>query len=271
MTKLRPSSLLPVAAAVLLACGDDDPDAPSTAPSTLKLRIAHLSPDAPPVDVCLAPAGSGRFSGPVLEGAGGASGLAYGQATRYLDVDAGQWDVRVVAASAADCATPIVPDTTGVRLVASRAVTVAATGLAAPVSGQPGFALVPFEDATQVARDRARVRFVHASPGTPPVDVGVGSGASFTPVFTAVAFPSIDADLPDGYLETAPLSGTTLSARATGTTTDALVVPNVTLPAGTIATVFAVGLLGGNPPLAVLVCTDDVNATALLSACALVP
>jgi hypothetical protein len=267
MTKLRPSSLLPFAAAVLLACGDDDPEAPST----LKLRIAHLAPDAPAVDVCLAPSGSARFSGPVLEGAGGASGLAYGQATRYLDVAAGQWDVRVVAASAADCATPIVPDTTGVTLAAARAITVAATGLVAPGAGQPGFALVPLEDVTQVAPDRARVRFVHASPGTPAVDVGTGSGASFTPVFTAVTFPGIDADLPAGYFDTAPLTGVTLSARATGTTADALVVPGVTLPAGTVATVFAVGLLGGAPPLSVLVCADDLGATALLGACAIAP
>jgi hypothetical protein len=118
----------------------------------------------------------------------------------------------------------------------------------------------------------AKVRFIHASPGTPPVDVGAGSGTSFAPLFTAVAFPTVDADLsPAGYLETAPLSDATLSARATGTTADALVVENVSLPAGAIVTVFAIGLLEGNPPLAALVCVDDTVATALLSACTMAP
>lgn len=102
--------------------------------------------------------------------------------------------------------------------------------------------------------------------------MGAGSGASFTALFTAVEFPAIDDDLgPTGYLETAPLSNATLSARATGTSDDALVVEDVTLPAGAIVTVFAAGLLGGDPPLAALVCTDDTTATTLLSQCAFAP
>lgn len=282
MTKLTASMSLAAVAALLLACGDDDSDSASpsaSGPDTVqpmtqpvKLRVAHLSPDAPAVDVCLAPAGTGRFAGPVLEQAGGAAGLDYGQVTRYLDVDAGAYDVRIVAASAPDCATPAVPDTTGVTLEAGSTLTVAATGLAAPGADQPAFALVPFVDETEVAAGTAKVRFIHASPGTPPVDVGAGSGTSFTPLFTAVEFPAIDDDLaPTGYLETPPLSDATLSARATGTTDDALVVEGVTLPAGAIVTVFATGLLGGDPPLAALVCTDDTAETTLLSQCAFAP
>jgi hypothetical protein len=257
-------------AALALACGDDDDD-PVTA-SPVQLRVAHLSPDAPAVDVCLAPAGSGRFTGPVLEQAGATAGLSYAQVTRYLSVPAGTYDVRVVAATATDCSSPVVPDTSGATLPAGRAITVAATGLAAPSTSQPAFALVPLVDDTQVGAGKAKVRFVHASPGTPPVDVGAGSGASFTPIFTAVPYPEVDADrAPSGYVETDPLSGATLSARVAGTTADALVVEGVTLPAGAIVTVFAVGLAGGEPPLAALVCADDTAETALLSECALVP
>jgi hypothetical protein len=279
MPKLSSSSLpLAAAATLLLACGDDD--STSSAPSAsgpettqpVRLRVAHLSPDAPAVDVCLAAAGTGRFDGPVLEAAGGTAGLEYGQVTRYLDVDAGTYDVRVVAASASDCAMPIVPDTTGVTLGGERALTVAATGLAAPAAGEPGFALVPFVDDAQVAAGKAKVRFIHASPGTPAVDVGAGSGDGFTPLFTAVEFSEIDEALgPTGYLETEPLSDVTLSARATGTSEDALVVEGASLPAGAIITVFATGLLGGDPPLAALVCSDDSAATALLSRCAFAP
>jgi hypothetical protein len=277
MTNLtRSCSLSAVAAAaILLACGDDDSASPSPAPasaSQVKVRVAHLSPDAPPVDVCLAPAGTGRFSGPVIEAAGGAAGLAYGQATRYLDLDAGAYDVRIVAADATDCATSLVPDTTDVVLEAGLALTVAATGLAAPAAEEPAFALVPFVDETDVAAGKVKVRFIHASPGTPPVDVGAGTGTSFAPLFTAVAFPTVDAELsPAGYLETDPVSNATLSARATGTDADALVIPGVSVPAGAIVTVFAIGLLDGDPPLAVLVCADDTRATELVSACAIAP
>jgi hypothetical protein len=260
--------------ALLIACGDDDSPAaaPAAAGEPVKLRIAHLSPDAPAVDVCLAPSGSGSFVGPVLEQAGATSGLAYGQVTRYLDLDPGAYDVRVVAANASACATSVVPDTEGVALEGGRTLTVAAVGLAAPSAGQPAFALVPFVDETDVAAGNVKVRFIHASPGTPAVDVGTGSGSGFAPVFTAVPFASTDADLaPAGYVETAPLSSATLSARATGTTADALVLTDVSVPAGAIVTVFATGLLGGEPPLAALVCADDTTGTALLSECTLAP
>jgi hypothetical protein len=270
MTSPRPFLLL--AAAFALACGDDDDPAAAAPEARAQLRVAHLSPDAPAVDVCLAPAGTGDFTGPVLEQAGGSGGLSYAQATRYLDLAAGTYDVRVVAATAVNCASPVVPDTGGATLPEGSAVTIAATGLVAPGDGQPGFALVPLVDETRVAAARAKVRFVHTSSGTPPVDVGAGSGESFTPLFTAVPFAAVDTDLaPAGYLETEPLDGVTISARATGTTADALVVPGVTLPAGAIVTVFAIGLLGGDPPLAALVCADDTAETALLSSCALAP
>jgi hypothetical protein len=270
MTSARPFLFL--AALLALACGDDDDPSAAAPQARAQLRVAHLSTDAPAVDVCLAPAGTADFTGPVLEQAGGSGGLSYPQATRYLDLAAGTYDVRVVAATAVDCASPIVPDTAGATLPEGSVVTIAATGLVAPGESQPGFALVPLVDETQVGADKAKVRFVHASPGAPPVDVGAGSGESFTPLFTAVPFAGVDAELaPAGYLEIEPLDGVTISARATGTTADALVVEGVTVPAGAVVTVFAIGLVGGDPPLAALVCADDTAETALLSNCALAP
>ena len=48
---------------------------------TARVRVAHLSPDAP-VDFCLAAAGSGEFVGPVLAGAGGLADISYGKVTK---------------------------------------------------------------------------------------------------------------------------------------------------------------------------------------------
>ena len=87
-----------VASVSLLGCTTEDGTT-----STARLRIAHLSPDAPAVDVCIAPHGTTDFAGPVLAGAGAASGLSYGNVTKYLDVEAIQYDVRVVAPGAANC------------------------------------------------------------------------------------------------------------------------------------------------------------------------
>ena len=81
---------------------------------TARVRVAHLSPGAPAVDFCLAPAGSGEYAGPVLAGAGAAGGLSYSNVTKYLEVDAIQYDVRLVAPASTDCATSLggLPDFT---------------------------------------------------------------------------------------------------------------------------------------------------------------
>src|SRR5688500_9820248 len=98
---------------------------------TARVRVAHLSPDAPAVDFCLAAAGSGEFAKPVLAGAGGITGLSYGHVTKYLEVAAGQYDVRLVAPSSADCATSLggLPDITDLPTLGDGATaTIAAIG-----------------------------------------------------------------------------------------------------------------------------------------------
>jgi len=87
----------------------------SSAPSQAFLRIAQLSPDLPPVDVCVALHGTARFQGPLiaqLSGQdagedGGAPGLVYAQVSAYVPLDVGTYDVRLVAAGARDCSLPL--------------------------------------------------------------------------------------------------------------------------------------------------------------------
>ena len=87
------------------------------------------------------------------------------------------------------------------------------------------------------AAGKAHVRFVHASPDAPAVDVAVKGGPV---IFSNVAFKGVG--------DYTPVDAGTynLEVRLAGTNTVALDVPNVTLSDGSVYTVFAMGL-GGRP------------------------
>jgi hypothetical protein len=93
-----------VACLLATACGTVTGSPPDT---TARVRVAHVSPGAPAVDFCLARHGTTQFTGAILAGAGRAAGLSYATVTRYLDVDAARYDVRLVAPGAASCAQPL--------------------------------------------------------------------------------------------------------------------------------------------------------------------
>jgi hypothetical protein len=93
--------------------GGDAGDDGDAGPASPMVRFAQLSPDAPALDFCLAAHGTGDFQGPLLaqfaEDAGsplgaGAPGLSFAQVSAYFTIDAGQYDVRLVAAGATSCA-----------------------------------------------------------------------------------------------------------------------------------------------------------------------
>ena len=76
-----------------------------TPTGTARVRVAHLSPDAPNVDFCVAPHGTADFTGPILATNGHLTGLPYGNATKYFELQRGSKensvlpDVRVEMAS----------------------------------------------------------------------------------------------------------------------------------------------------------------------------
>jgi Domain of unknown function (DUF4397) len=269
---------------VLLCIDNDEPNGVHAAcsvvgdaPKRAHLRIAHLSPDAPSVDVCLAAAGTQAFAKAPLLRSLGATGLDYGQVTTYVDVPAASYDVRVVHASAPGCATPAIPDTLGLAVAADLTATVAAIGElepAGPAVKDPALRLAVFADDTTVAPDKVKLRFIHASPGTPAVDVGLGTGTAFQRVFANVAFGKVAVHPPleNGYVETAPFAQS-VTARLAGASTDALVVPHVALEAGSISTAFAVGGKTGDTtrPLRVLLCSDLRPTDGLLASCVIAP
>ncbi len=211
---------------VLVGCGGDSVtgSSPSEAGSTL-VRVAHLSPDAPAVDV-------------LVNGARVVTGAAFGDVTGYLTLPAGSARIQVVPAGASS---PVVIDAT-LSLSSGAAYTVAATGLLGAGDLQP---LVLSDDLNPIA-GQAKVRFVHASPDAPAVDIAVTDGPV---LFQSVAFREFK-----GYAQV-PGGTYNLEARPAGSTAVALKVPDVVLGGAGNYTIFAIGRLG-NGSLSALAVRD---------------
>jgi len=239
------------------------------------VRVAHLSSDAPAVDFCVSADDAKTFIGPVMGGVlGDTDGLAFSEVTAYLQLPVATYTARLVAPGATNCDEALagLPDVTGLAVAKDGYYTVAAIGMLTPPQGAQAFQVKAYADDGAVADGKAKLRFVHASADTPNVDVGTGEGASFAAVFSDVAFGEVGKVGGKEYLETDPLAGVTISARATGTDTDALVINGVDLPAGAIASAFAIGNLGGSPsPLKVLICVDNGAPKDNLTPCVIVP
>jgi Domain of unknown function (DUF4397) len=219
------SRLAPLTLAVLAlaSCGEDDPTG-SSASGTAQLRVAHVSPDAPAVDV--------RVNGTVA-----LRNVSFPTVGAYTAVPAGRTRIEVVPAGAT---TPVVIDAT-IDLARDASYTVAATGLLGASDLKP---LVLNDDRTPGAQ--AKVRFVHTGPDAPAVDVAVSGGP--------VLFPNTSFRGSSQYAGVAP-GAYNLEVRVAGTSTVALPVPGVRFDAGRNYTVFAIGRLS-NGSLAALAAVD---------------
>lgn len=193
-----------------------------TLPQDAQVRVAHLSPDAPAVDVW-------------LNGHRLLLNVPFKTISAYLDLPAGQYNVQV---SPAGATTPIVIDAT-LTLEANKAYTVAATGLLGANDLKP---LVLLDD-RDADYKTAKVRFVHTSPDAPAVDIAVKNGP--------VLFSNVKFREAGNYLSVNPASYD-LEVRVAGTNTVALNVPAVQLAAARNYVVFAVGLVGDNTLSALL-------------------
>jgi LPXTG-motif cell wall-anchored protein len=197
-----------------------------------RVRVVHASPDAPAVDVWVN--GNVAFSNAPFQGI-----------TDYAALDAGSYQVQVTPTGATE---PIVIDAT-LDLAGGTDYTVVAVGLLADI--EP---LVLVDNNSAPAAGKAHVRFVHASPDAPAVDIAVTGGPV---LFSNVPFKGVGDYLPVD-------AGTyDLEARLAGTETVALSVPGVQLNEGTVYTIFAMGLAGGEPALTAVPSVDAVAPTQL--------
>lgn len=197
--------------------------------SQARVRVVHASPDAPAVDVWVND--QKAFTNAPFKGI-----------TNYAPLAAGTYGVKVVPTGAT---TPVVINA-NLDLKAGTDYTVVAVGQLANIAP-----LVLTDNNAAPAAGKAHVRFVHASPNAPAVDVAVKGGPV---LFSNIAFKGTG-----NYL---PVDGGTydLEVRAAGTTKVALAVPGVELKAGTVYTIFAMGLAGGTPALTAV---PSADATAM--------
>jgi len=103
------------------------------------------------------------------------------------------------------------------------------------------------------ASGKAHVRFVHASPDAPAVDIAVAGGPV---LFSNVPFKGVGAYTPVD-------AGTyDLEVRLTGTNTVVLPLPGIKLDAGTVYTAWAMGLAAGDPALTAVLTADAQHGAA---------
>ncbi len=198
--------------------------AATSATMAANVRVAHLSPDAPAVDV-------------LVNGNAAFTNLSFGEFTDYADLPAGDYEIQVVAAGTSG---PAVIDTE-VSLPADGDFSIAAIDTLSNISA------AIYEDENVRIPGMTRVRFVHASPGTPAVDIAVTGGP--------VLFPNVSFGESGGYIEV-PGGTYDLEARVANTDTVALSLPGVVLSGGTGVSIWASGFLNQEPALGVAVSLD---------------
>jgi hypothetical protein len=281
---------------------DASSDGDATTTSVAGVRVANWSPDAPAVDFCLAPHGSGAFQGPFLgsritaqqeAGTGGDAGSAalfFPQVSSYSYMAAGQYDARVVVAAAPDCSTGIVPDATMLPAVGAGAFeTIALLGVAQPTGSDPGLQLVGFLDDARPSGAVA-LRFIEAAPGIAKADFGTGPATGFSPLFLGVPFghastpqqvapsdgaaPMVDAN---GYRSMPALSSVVFSAHLPGATQDSAISSSRSAGSGSVLTIALVGRSGSAPagdggaPQGQLVeCIDNAGTVGALASCSVI-
>jgi hypothetical protein len=185
-----------------------------------KAIIVHASPDAPSVNISL--------DGAVVTALGA---LDFKKSTGYTALPAGK-DIKVglrVPGAATDAFSKTL------NLAKDKNYTVLAINKLANID------YLAFEDDLSApAAGKARVRFIHASPDAPAVDIYV-KGTTPTKIFNAATFKS-------GSAIEAGAGTIDLEVRLAGGTTAVLTVPGVTLVAGKIYTIFAYGLVATTVP-----------------------
>ncbi len=217
------ATIVALAAVTLRAARAQQPGNPG------RLRVVHAASDAPAVDVAV-------NNSPAF------CSLAFRTVTRYVSTSAGFATATVTPVGGGQAVI-----NTLVNVASNTDYTLVVTGQAAAI--EP---LLLTDDNSAPPAGQAKVRFVHASPNTPSIDVVVRAGPV---LFTNVPFRGVGS-----YVFVGP-GGVELEVRQAGTDSVLLAVPGVVITPGVTYTIHAVGLLNGRPPLTLLISVDSVAGT----------
>ncbi|MBL0233920.1 MAG: DUF4397 domain-containing protein [Chitinophagaceae bacterium] len=204
------------AVSIFSSCDKNDDN---TTPAQAKVMVVHASPNAPNVDV--------RINDNIA-----LTNVAFLANSAYTSVNSGATNIKV---SPTTTTTYVI--NANVTLEANKNYSVFAVDSVSKIK-----AAVTVDDLTAPAAGKAHVRFLHLSPNAPAVDIAVTGGSVLFPNRT-FNDQSANAAL---YAFTPLNAGTyNLEVRVAGTLTVALALPNITLTAGKIYTIYAKGFLGG--------------------------
>lgn len=199
-----------------------------------QVRVAHLSPDAPAVDV-------------LVDGSAVLEEVPFGTVSDYLQLPAGEHTVTIQTAE-----NDTVVFEGNVTVEAGTAYTIAAAGEVSEETFGPQIYVDDFEIPSS---DNASVRLIHASPDAPAVDVTVASSG-------AVLYDNVSFTNATDYA-TVPAGNYTLEIRPATADNDGEVVTtvNVSLEGGTVYSAIAAGYLSpddepADTPFQVILATD---------------
>ena len=178
-----------------------------------RVRVLHASPDAPAVDI-------------LVDDQVVFANLPFEGATDFAEVPAGTYNVKVVPAGLTE---PVVIET-DLDLMAATDYLVVATDLLTAISP-----VILTADGSTPAAGNAWVRFLHASPDAPAVDIAVANGGPI--LLPNVAFQEFTEYLP------VPAGTYDLEARIAGSSDVALSLAGVMVEDGGVYTAVATGLV----------------------------
>lgn len=200
-----------------------------------EVRVAHLSPDAPAVDV-------------LVDGEAVLEGVEFGTISEYLSVPAGE---RTVTIRTTEDESVVFEGEVSVE--AGTAYTVAAVGEVSEETFRPEIYVDDFEEPDE---GNASVRLIHASPDAPPVDVTVEESG-------AVLYDNVTFGNASDYV-TVPEGDYTLEVRRATEDDDGEVVTtfDASVEGGTVYSAVAAGYLSpdeaaGDEPFDLLVAVDS--------------
>lgn len=197
-------------------------------PNMTYIRVFHASPDAPAVDI--------YANGNKLVG-----NLKFKDITPYVPVPEGNYNIQIFPAGEMD--TPVI--SSKVDIPSGQIITVAAVGKLENLK------LLPIIDSAngKLEQGKAKVKFVHLSPDAPAVDVALPDG---TILFEDIEFREVSS-----YVQVEP-GAYSVEVKPTGTE-DVVLTKRLQLSPGTIYTVYAIGLVGGEPALDAVLKKTNTN------------